>query len=194
MKNYFLTSDQTFQRKFTEILISLKVERALDKEQILTDYLNTVYFGRGSYGVQAAAQAYFGVDASALTIEQASLLAGVLPAPNRYDPAEDPEAAQERFDYVTDGLVVTEALTQDEADALVLPATVEQVPQQVYAGPRGYLLQAAREELVELGYDDTAIDTGGLRVVTTYDPVVQDSVEAGVAEEMPSPRTPAASR
>ena len=187
MKNYFLTSDQTFQRKFTEILISLKVERALDKDQILTDYLNTVYFGRGTYGVQAAAQAYFGVDASALTIEQAALLAGVLPAPNRYDPAEDPEAAQERFDYVSDGLVATEVLNQAAADALVLPTTVEQAPQQVYAGPRGYLLQAAREELADLGYDDDAIDTGGYKVVTTYDPAVQDAVEAGVAEQMPTP-------
>ena len=187
VKNYFLTSDQTFRRKFTEILISLKVERALDKDQILTDYLNTVYFGRGTYGVQAAAQAYFGVDAAALTLDQAALLAGVLPAPNRYDPAEDPDAAQERFDYVADGLVVTEVLSRAEADAMVLPATVEQAPQASYAGPRGYLLQTAREELVRLGYDDTAIDTGGLRVVTTYDPAVQAAVEAGVAEEMPSP-------
>jgi len=187
VKNYFLTSDQTYQRKFTEILISLKVEQVLDKDQILTDYLNTVYFGRGTYGVQAAAQAYFGVDAVALTLDQAALLAGVLPAPNRYDPAEDPEAAQGRFDYVADGLVDTEVLTRAEADAMLLPATVEQVAPAIYAGPRGYLLQTAREQLVELGYDDTTIDTGGLRVVTTYDPAVQASVEAGVAEEMPSP-------
>jgi membrane peptidoglycan carboxypeptidase len=187
VKNYFLTSDQTFRRKFTEILVSLKVERALDKDQILTDYLNTVYFGRGTYGVQAAAQAYFGVDAAALTLDQAALLAGVLPAPNRYDPAEDLEAAEERFAYVRDGLVVTEVLTQPEADAMVLPATVEQAPPQVYAGPRGYLLQAAREELVDLGYDDETIDTGGLRVVTTFDVATQDAVEAGLAEQMPTP-------
>ncbi|WP_380164197.1 transglycosylase domain-containing protein [Jannaschia sp. R86511] len=185
VKNYFLTSDQTVERKVTEILISLKVERRLDKDQILTDYLNTVYFGRGSYGVQAAAQAYFGVDAADLTVEQSALLAGVLPAPNRYDPRVDAEAAQERFDYVVDGLVVTEALTQAEADALELPETVESSSEGLYDGPRGYLLQAAREELVELGYDETAIDTGGLQVVTTFDPEVQDAVEAGVAEEMP---------
>ncbi|MFC6852617.1 transglycosylase domain-containing protein [Aquipuribacter hungaricus] len=187
VKNYFLTSDQTYQRKFREILISLKVERRLDKDQILTDYLNTVYFGRGAYGVQAAAQAYFDVDASALTIEQAALLAGVLPAPNRYDPAEDPEATQERFDYVADGLVATEVLDQAAADALVLPATVVEGDEQVYAGPGGYLLQAAREELVDLGYDDERIDTGGLRVVTTFDPAVQAAVLEGVAAEMPTP-------
>ncbi len=187
VKNYFLTSDQTFQRKATEILISLKVEQRLDKDQILTDYLNTVYFGRGSYGVQAAAQAYFGVDAADLTLEQAALLAGVLPAPNRYDPAQDPDAAQERFDYVAGGLVATEVLTEAQADALVLPPTVEQVPEQVYAGPRGYLLQTAREELVDLGYDDTEIDTAGLSVVTTFDLAVQEAVEAGVAEQRPTP-------
>ncbi len=185
VKNYFLTSDQTVERKVTEILISLKVERRLDKDQILTDYLNTVFFGRGSYGIQAASQNYFGVDAADLTTEQAAVLAGLLPAPNRYDPAVDPEAAQERFDYVLDGLVVTGAATQAEVDAMVLPETVETEVGDLYAGPRGYLLQTARQELVELGYDDVDIDTGGLQVVTTYDPAVQDAVEAGVAEEMP---------
>ena len=187
MKNYYLTSDRTYTRKFTEVLISLKVDRALSKDQILTDYLNTVYFGRSTYGVQAAAQAYFGVDAPALTLEQATLLAGVLPAPNRYDPAEDAEAARRHFDYVSDGLVVTGVSGPGRRGRARAPADRGAGTGAGLRRPPGYLLQAARKELADLGYDEEDIDTGGYKVVTTYVPAVQDAVEAGVAEQMPTP-------
>jgi membrane peptidoglycan carboxypeptidase len=185
VKNYYTGDDtQSLERKVREAFIALKVDQQLDKEQILTDYLNTIYFGRGAYGVQEAAQAYFGVDVEQLDASQAALLAGVVPAPSAYDPAVDPAAAERRWEYVVGGMVETGALTQAERDALVLPETVQQEADEVYAGPDGYLLQAVRDELTTRGaFTADELDGGGLTITTTFDVAMQEDAVAAMEDE-----------
>ena len=85
-KNAFLTSEKTYSRKLDELVLSLKLENQLNKDQILELYLNTIYFGRGAYGIQTAAEAYFGTQAKDLTREQAAVLAAIINAPGLYSP------------------------------------------------------------------------------------------------------------
>ena len=85
-KNAYLTQDKTYIRKFKELVLSLKLEAALTKDEILERYLNTIYFGRGAYGVETAAEAYFGVSASELTLEQSAVLAAIINAPGKFNP------------------------------------------------------------------------------------------------------------
>ncbi|MEJ5868349.1 transglycosylase domain-containing protein [Pseudokineococcus sp. 5B2Z-1] len=185
VKNYYTGDDtQSLQRKVREAFIALKVDNELDKDQILTDYLNTIYFGRGAYGVQEAAQAYFGVDVGRLTTSQAALLAGVVPAPSAYDPAVDADAAERRWEYVVDGMVETGAITQAERDGLELPETVQQQDEQTYAGPTGYLLQAVRDELTTRGgFTEDELDGGGLSITTTFDARMQAAAVAAMQDE-----------
>ena len=95
VKNYYLTQDQTVSRKLKELVISLKVDQRMKKDDILAGYLNTVYYGRGASGIQAAAQAYYGVDAKDLDTSQGAYLAALLQAPSQYDWAVASDARQE---------------------------------------------------------------------------------------------------
>src|SRR5690606_39628677 len=97
-------------------LLAVKIAQTQPKDEILGNYLNTIYFGRGAYGVQAAAQAYFRTDAKDLTVEQAALLAGVIPAPSRFDPRVEPEQAERRWNYVLDRMVADGYLEQAERE------------------------------------------------------------------------------
>ena len=104
-KNLFLSSEKTFKRKVQELLLALWLEYNLTKDQILTIYLNRVYFGSGTYGIEAAAQKYYGVKAKDLSMYQAAVLAGVLKAPSRYNPLTHPERANERARLVLANMV-----------------------------------------------------------------------------------------
>ncbi|MEJ5945787.1 transglycosylase domain-containing protein [Pseudokineococcus basanitobsidens] len=185
VKNYYTGDDtRSLERKVREAFIALKVDQELDKDQILTDYLNTIYYGRGAYGVQEAAQAYFGVDVGELDTAQAALLAGIVPSPSAYDPAVDAAAAQDRWDYVVDGMVATGALTQAERDALAFPETIEPQEEQTYAGPTGYLLQAVRDELTSRGgFTEDELDAGGLSITTTFDAGMQQAAVDAMDDE-----------
>ena len=107
VKNVYLTDSRTLSRKLKELAIAVKIDRNYSKDQILEWYLNTIYFGRGAYGIQAAAQAYFGVNVDKLTLNQGAMLAGLIQAPSDYDPAVAPTLARERWGYVLDGMVKT---------------------------------------------------------------------------------------
>ncbi len=111
VKNAYLNNAQTLTRKLKELMIAAKLSRDYSKDQILEFYLNTIYFGRGAYGIQAAAQLYFGEDVSKLSTAQGALLAGLLRAPSYYDPANHPEQSRQRWRYVLDGMVATKHLT-----------------------------------------------------------------------------------
>jgi membrane peptidoglycan carboxypeptidase len=156
--------------KFREAILAVKVTREKDKAEILSDYINTIYFGRGAYGIETAAEAYFGKHAKDLDVSQAALLAGVIPAPSNYDPAVDLEAAETRWRYVIDGMVKTGALTQAEHDSLVFPEVVEHEVSNVYGGVRGHLLQMVRSEMTTAGgLTENELDEGGLTIITTID-------------------------
>jgi len=115
-KNLFLTPERTIKRKVQELLLALWLERKFSKDQILTVYLNRVYLGNGVYGVQAAAQKYFGVSAQNLSTYQAALLAGLLKAPSRYNPIANPGSAADRTEQVLANMVAAGYLSRREAD------------------------------------------------------------------------------
>ncbi len=118
VKNYFLTQDQTLTRKLKEIVISIKIAKQESKDTILVNYLNTIYYGRGAYGVETAARAYFGKDVSQLTVSQGALLASVIRGPSYYDPRLGPQEkanAESRWHYVINGMVTKGWLTKAEA-------------------------------------------------------------------------------
>jgi penicillin-binding protein 1A len=114
-KNLFLSPDRTFARKLEEAMYAIWLERRFTKDEILELYLNRVYFGGGSYGVEAAARRYFGRSARSVTLTQAALLAGLLKAPSRYAPTRNIELATTRVDIVLDNMVDAGFLTSGEA-------------------------------------------------------------------------------
>ena len=164
VKNYYLTSERKLSRKFTEAILAVKIDQRLEKEEILDSYLNVIYFGRGAYGIQTAAQAYFQKDAADLTVSEAAMLAGIIPSPTNWDPATNPQKAKDRWNYVLDGMVTGGWLTSAERAKLEFPDLPERKVEDRYAGPNGYLLDLARKEIVErTEWTEEDIDRGGLK-------------------------------
>lgn len=122
-KNLFLTPDRTLPRKIREALLALKLEQRFTKDEILTLYMNRVYFGGGTYGIEAAAERYFGRPAKDLTVYQAAMLAGLLKAPSRYNPVRDPDLAKTRAEVVLSTMVDTGVLTPEQGKAALKNAT-----------------------------------------------------------------------
>lgn len=114
-KNLFLTPERTIARKIREALLALWLEQKFTKEQILTLYLNRVYLGSGTYGVEAASQTYFGRSASRLSLYQSAMIAGLMKAPSRYNPKTDADAARDRTQVVLQAMVAAGYLTEDQA-------------------------------------------------------------------------------
>lgn len=183
VKILYLSSEKTITRKLKEMVIALKLGQEQSKEQILEGYLNTVYFGRGAYGVEAASQAYFGIPASKLDQRQAIVLASVVNAPALLDPASGEKQAQdllERYQYVINSLVKMDKLT--EADKATIYTALPPFPaikkDPRFGGTDGYLMKAVIDELKKDGFDEATINGGGLRVVTTFDKAKQDAAVA----------------
>jgi len=189
VKNYFLTQDRTITRKAKEFIISMKIDQQESKETILANYLNTIYYGRGAYGIETAAKAYFGHDASKLTVAEGAVLASVIRGPAFYDPAlgaSQRAGAVARSKYVLDGMVSQGWLSpQARADA-----TFPEVKPRVKlkrAGTVGYIIDEVRNELTrKLGLSASDIDRGGLRIVTTIRKKAQDAAVEAVAKHAPS--------
>ena len=173
VKNYFLTQDKTVSRKVKEIMISVKIDRKYTKQQILADYLNTIYFGRNAYGIQAASQAYFGVNSNQLTVSQGAFLASVINAPAIFDPANGSDSANRartRMNYVFSGMVEKGWLTQAESDAQRFPTFKTSKPPNSRTGSTGYLIAAIEKELTtKLKLSEQDINRGGLRIISTVD-------------------------
>ncbi len=189
VKNYYLTLDQTYWRKIEEIILALKVEARVSKDQILEDYLNTVYFGRGAYGIQTGAEAWFRTDVEDLTVSEGAVLAAVLQSPSSYDPQNGPEAEaalEARFDYVIEGMVSEGWLSGAEAAEQSMPDIARPPSGNALGGPNGHVLAAVRAELLELGYTETQIDSGGLRVVSTFSRKAQRAVNEAVTSQFPA--------
>ncbi len=189
VKNTFLTSDRTLTRKFKEILLSIKIDQQLSKQQILENYLNTIYYGRGAYGIQTAAQAYYGKDAKDLTVQESAVLASIIRAPSLYDPqlgASQLKNVQSRFGYVLDGMVSQKWLTPSERSGMTFPMPKAWKPADV-SGPNGYLVQLVKAELKsKLKLTDSDVDRGGLQIVSTIEKPRQDAAITAVQENMPT--------
>lgn len=187
---YFNETVDTIPGKIQETLLAIKLSRVQDKDQIISAYLNTIYFGRDSYGIETAARSYFGVGAAELTVSQAALIAGVIPSPNNFDPRVSPEQAERRWNYVLDGMVVTGALTQADRDAQVFPETIEYARSDTFAGPQGYLLDMVERELLATSsITSDELRRTGYRIVTTIDKGLQDMAVAAVTA-MPADHAP----
>ena len=184
-KNAYLSHDRTITRKIRELFLAVKLETRVNKDQILQDYLNTIWFGRDSYGVEQAALSYFAVPVQQLTISQSALLAAVVRAPALYDPQRHPERLQKRWNYVLDSMVQMRTLRADVRTGLKFPSVIEQARQQRYAGPRGHVLMAVQQELLRDGFSRREIDLGGLQVRTTLDEKVQRSLERTIKDRGP---------
>lgn len=184
VKNTMVGDEVSYERKAKEILTSAKMTSKWSKDQILEGYLNTIYFGRGAYGIDAAAQAYFNKPVSALTVSEGALLAGTIQSPSALDPVANRPAAEQRWNYVLDGMVDMGALPADERQDAQFPAIVEDaapLQQNVGDESNGPIRRQVLAELANSGISEDMVNTRGLRVVTTIDPEVQrnviDSVE-----------------
>ncbi len=191
VKNYFLTQDRTVSRKVKEIMISVKIDRKYSKQQILTDYLNTIYYGRNAYGIQAASQAYFGVDAAKLSTSQGVFLASVINAPAFYDPAggtSNVNRGRARMQYVLSGMVKKGWLTQAEANAQRYPTFKTPKPANSRTGSDGFLLAAVESELGrKLKLSGQDIGRGGLRITTTIHKSDQAAAVQAVKNNVANP-------
>jgi membrane peptidoglycan carboxypeptidase len=187
VKNYFLTQDRTVTRKAKEFVISLKVEQKESKNEILQNYLNTIYFGRGAYGVQTASQAYFGRPVDKLTVSQGALLAAIIRSPGLYDPVRHEDAARARWTYVLDGMVQQGWLSADERASQKFPKVVKRKATDSLGGTNGYLLETVRKEVAEAtGLTDADIDRGGLKIVSTFDRKAQAAAVKAIKDELPT--------
>lgn len=184
IKIMYLNSEQTVTRKFRELFLAYRINSEMSKEEILTDYLNTIYFGRGAYGIQAASKAYFNVDAKDLTTQQAAVLVSVINNPSLFDPGVSDDnipRLQERYSYVLNSMVETGDLTEAEAAqyAAKLPKFPEVKINERYGGPKGFLLKMVQSELAAAGFDASQVNGGGLKITTTFDKAAQNAaVEA----------------
>jgi len=183
VKILYLSSEKTLTRKLKEMVIALKLGQEQTKEQILEGYLNTVYFGRGAYGVEAASQAYFGIPAAQVNEQQAIVLAAVVNAPGLLDPAlGDKQTSDllERYQYVINSLVKMGKLTEAEKATIytALPPfpAIKKDPR--FGGTDGYLMKVVMDELKKDGFDEATINGGGLEVITTFDKAKQDAAVA----------------
>ncbi|MEU6388781.1 transglycosylase domain-containing protein [Streptomyces sp. NPDC046939] len=189
VKNYYLTQDQTVTRKLKELVISLKVDRKKSKDEILAGYINTSYYGRSAWGIQAAAQAYYGVDAKKLDVAQGAYLAALLQAPNQYDWAVASDTGKrlvkQRWNYVLNNMVDMGRITESDRQELKFPVPKEPKAAAGLQGQEGYLYQAAKEEAVkDLGITSEQFDRGGYTVTLNIDRKKQKQLEKAVEQQL----------
>lgn len=181
VKKTVVGDDHSLQRKLRELVYSAKMAREWSKDEVLQAYLNTIYFGRNSYGVAAASQAFFGKEVTQLTPAEGAVLAASIQLPSKLDPWTNREAAEARWNYVLDGEVAIGAMSQEERAAQVYPQTVDPSTIQTFSvadGTNGLIQRQVVTELNNLGLDEHDIETMGLKVTTTIDPAMQaDAVE-----------------
>ena len=187
----YVVPPRSFGQKVREALLAIKVEQEFTKDEILATYLNTVYFGHGAYGVQAAAQTYWQKDASELTLLESATLAGVVQSPSLYDPTIDPAGAQDRRNYVLGRMVAAGYLDAERAAELEdLPVRTDEIPLGLsFPDKLGYFLDHTRRELERL-YPSSSVFGGGLRVTTTIDLDMQRAAQEAVASRLPTPGDP----
>ena len=174
VERYYQNTTTDYWGKAQEAIIAIKISQSESKEQIMGRYLNTIYFGRDSYGIQAAAKSYFGKPAAELTVSEAAVLAGLIPSPNNWDPDVNREKSEARWNIVLDSMVEQGWLSSADRAAQVFPATIPHQESETFRGPNGYLLEMVENELVATNlWTRGELRTAGLEIVTTIDPQIQ---------------------
>ncbi|MDI3407968.1 transglycosylase domain-containing protein [Streptomyces cavernicola] len=196
VKNYYLGQEQTVTRKAKEFFIAIKLDRQVSKNDILLGYLNTSYFGRNAYGIQAAAHAYYGKHAEQLSVAEGAYLATLLNSPNAYDVSAHPEnksRAVARWNYVLDGMVKEDWLTRRARDSAKFPAPRTAKAPSGMSGQRGYLVKAVEDYLTEHDViDPDTLAKGGYRITTTLQKPRQDAFVRAVEDQLLSQVDPGA--
>jgi membrane peptidoglycan carboxypeptidase len=188
-KTAFLTPERTIQRKIKELVIAIKLENQLSKDQIFESYLNTIYFGRGSYGVQTAAQQYFNRNVDQLTNAQAIVISCILRSPGFYDPSyskANEKRLTDRFAYVVKGMVEAKWLTAEEAANIKFPTVAPRVTSGSLSGPKGHIIEAVSKELKSLGFTEEQLQVGGLVIKTTIDQQAQTAAVDAINKLTPT--------
>jgi penicillin-binding protein 1A len=190
VRNLYLSREQTLQRKVVEACLAIKLARAWPRHTILTAYLNDVYYGNHAYGIQAAAETYFSVQASRLTLEQAALIAGLPQAPSYYDPLHSPEAALARRDEVLRALRRSGDISAEQYAAVKQDRRLHLRPSSAYGSREPYLVGYV-ENLVEQEYGAATVRAGGLRIYTTIQPRLQRAAVNALSSVLYARRDPA---
>ncbi|MFS7878931.1 transglycosylase domain-containing protein [Streptomyces asiaticus] len=188
VKNYYLSQEQTVSRKLKELVISLKVDQQKSKDYILAGYINTSYYGRGAYGIQAAARAYYNKDVEDLSVGQGAYLASVLQAPSQYDwSAAGPNGkrlVKARWNYVLNNMVEKDWLPKSEREGMKFPVPIEPRPIPGLDGQAGYFIDAAKKELFKAGVNENEFEAGGWTVTLNIDKKKQKALEKAVRTEL----------
>ncbi|OKK19682.1 penicillin-binding protein [Streptomyces sp. CB00455] len=194
VKNYYLGQEQTVKRKVKEFFIAIKLGREKSKDYILEGYLNTSYFGRNAYGIQAAAQAYYGKDVGRLTPAEGAYLATLLNSPSAFDVVSHPQGrprALARWNYVLDGMVKKDWMPAAERRATRFPEPGKVRAAAGLSGQRGYLVEAVRDYIADRGIlNDKTLAEGGYRITTTIDKRRQNAFVRAVDDQMVSELDP----
>ncbi len=180
-KTLFLTPEKSIIRKIKEALLTFQIERRYTKNEILELYLNLIYFGSGSYGIQAASNTYFGKDINDITLAEAALLAGLPKAPSRYSPLRNPERATARRDLVLSGMLTTGKITAEQYHEAAATPYIK--PPETEYDNAPYFTAFIKQALLEHVHSDL-IYTKGLRVYTTLDLSLQEAGRQAVARQM----------
>ncbi|WP_251152938.1 transglycosylase domain-containing protein [Cellulosimicrobium sp. Marseille-Q4280] len=190
VERYYTNTVTDYAGKAREAILALKITQQQEKSEILGNYLNTIYFGRGAYGIEAASQKYYGKPAAELTLSESAMIAGIIPSPTNWDPANDLEQATHRWERTLRQMEEDGHISKADHEAAIaagFPQPVEYVKSNKYAGPTGYLLGMVEAELAENGIDEDKLQSKGYKVTTTIDPAMQ---QAAVDTANSIPRTP----
>ncbi|MFI9449092.1 transglycosylase domain-containing protein [Amycolatopsis sp. NPDC052450] len=173
--------ESSLARKWTELAKSFKMNQTYEKKDIISAYLNIIYFGRGAYGIESAAQAFFAKPAGELNASEAALLAGLIQQPGR---SENPKVANERWTVALNRMVQNGFLSAADRAALQFPTPVAQADKEQAGVVNPFIRDKVKEELAANGITDDVYYRGGYKVYTTIDPKAQAAAEQAVAEGM----------
>ena len=188
-KNAFLTQERSWDRKIKEALLAFKLETVVSKDEILGNYLNTIYFGRGAYGIEAASIAYFGVPVADLDVAQGAVLASIIKSPSGLAPENGSSALEARWNYVLDGMVDQGWLKPKQRRNLEFPKIKKLKAHDRLGGQTGFMMTMIEDELRQLGFDDTEIQGAGLRITSTFDKNAERAATAAVKKAGPTSGT-----
>ena len=178
-RNYLLTLDQTFIRKFNEILLSFQIEQELSKEQILEMYFNKMFMGHRSYGIEAASNVYYGRSISELGLPQLAMLAGLYKAPSRYNPISNPQRSKIRRDWILGRMLLLDYINEEQYQTAIAAPITARFHSLKPETSASYVAEMVRSELFS-SFPIEDVYTGGYRVYTTIDSRLQDAAQLAV--------------
>jgi penicillin-binding protein 1A len=195
VKNSYVKNSRTISRKLKEAAFAWQLEQVWSKDRILTAYLNTIYFGNGAYGIERAAEVYFGHSAAKLTLPEAAMIAGIPEDPSLYNPVTNPKAMHARRRQVLQAMLDQKDITYNEyrlANRTPLPKP-EDIRLPGTRGPAQYFVDYVKQQLVDgCKGGSSQVFGGGLKVRTSIDLGLQELARKAIGKELPSPDDPAA--